>query len=94
MKKKIIKRAAAALISAGVFTVAALLGLFYNIDQSISDNLYQTPKALSGNIFVIGIDDRALEDIGPYNTWGRDIMSMAIEALNADENLPAGSDRN
>ena len=53
MKKKIIKRAAAALISAGVFTVAALLGLFYNIDQSISDNLYQTPKALSGNIFVI-----------------------------------------
>ena len=86
MKKKIIKRAAAALISAGIFTVAALLGLFYNIDQSISDTLYQTPKALSGNIFVIGIDDRALEDIGPYNTWGRDIMSMAIEALNADEN--------
>ncbi len=85
MKKKIIKRVAAAIISAGIFTIAALLGLFYSFDQSISDTLYQTPKALSGNIFVIGIDDRALEDIGPYNTWGRDIMSMAIEALNADE---------
>ena len=85
MNRKIIKRAAAAIVCAGLFTAAALLGLFYNIDQSISDRLYQSPKALGGNIFVIGIDDRALDDIGPYHTWGRDIMAMAIEALNADE---------
>ena len=90
MKQKTIRRAAAALICAAVFTAAAALGLFYNPDQMLADSLYQAPEALDGNIFVIGIDDRAMEDIGPYQTWGRDVMAMAIEALNADpENRPA-----
>ena len=90
MKHKTIRRAAAALICAAVFTAAAALGLFYNPDQMLADSLYQAPEALDGNIFVIGIDDRAMEDIGPYQTWGRDVMAMAIEALNADpENRPA-----
>ena len=90
MKQKTIRRAAAALICAALFTAAATLGLFYNPDQMLADSLYQAPEALDGNIFVIGIDDRAMEDIGPYQTWGRDVMAMAIEALNADpENRPA-----
>ena len=90
MKHKTIRRAAAALICAAVFTAAAALGLFYNPDQMLADSLYQAPEALDGNIFVIGIDDRAMEDIGPYQTWGRDVMAMAIEALNADpDNRPA-----
>ena len=90
MRQKTIRRAAAALICAALFTAAAALGLFYNPDQMLADSLYQAPEALDGNIFVIGIDDRAMEDIGPYQTWGRDVMAMAIEALNADpENRPA-----
>ena len=84
MKQKTIRRAAAALICAAVFTAAAALGLFYNPDQMLADSLYQAPEALDGNIFVIGIDERAMEDIGPYQTWGRDVMAMALEALNAD----------
>ena len=90
MKQKTIQRAGASLLCAAVFTTAAGLGVFYSPDQMLSDSLYQTPEALDGNIFVIGIDDRAMEDIGPYQTWGRDVMAMAIEALNADpENRPA-----
>ena len=90
MLKKRFTKAAVALGCAAVFTLAALLGLFYSPDQVLADALYQKPKALDGNIFVIGIDDRAIDDIGPYQTWGRDVMAMAIEALNADpENRPA-----
>ena len=90
MLKKRFTKAAVALGCAAVFTLAALLGLFYSPDQMLADALYQKPKALDGNIFVIGIDDRAIDDIGPYQTWGRDVMAMAIEALNADpENRPA-----
>ena len=89
MKQKTIQRAGASLLCAAVFTTAAGLGVFYSPDQMLSDSLYQTPEALDGNIFIIGIDDRAMEDIGPYQTWGRDVMAMAIEALNADqENRP------
>ncbi|HIS97168.1 MAG TPA: CHASE2 domain-containing protein, partial [Candidatus Scatomorpha pullistercoris] len=90
MLKKRFTKALVALGGALVFTLAALLGLFYSPDQVLADALYQKPKALDGNIFVIGIDDRAMDDIGPYQTWGRDVMAMAIEALNADpENRPA-----
>ncbi len=85
MKRKNIKRALISVICAAAFAAAALLGVVYQPDQILSDSLYQSPAALDGNIFVIGIDDRAMEDIGPYHTWGRDIMAMALEALNADE---------
>ena len=92
MKQKTLKKALVCLVCGGVFTLAALLGAFYHPDQMLSDALYQSPKALDGNIFVIGIDDRAMEDIGPYQTWGRDVMAMAIEALNADPDCrPAAS---
>ena len=90
MKQIALKKALVSLLCAAAFTAAAWLGVFYSPDQMLSDSLYQAPKALDGNIFVIGIDDRAMEDIGPYQTWGRDVMAMAIEALNADpESRPA-----
>ena len=90
MLKKRFTKALVAVGCAAVFALAALLGVFYHPDQMLSDGLYQSPKALDGNIFVVGIDDRAIDDIGPYQTWGRDVIAMAIEALNADpENRPA-----
>lgn len=84
MKQKTLKRAAASVLCAGVFAAAALLGAFYRLDQTLEDTLYQSTKALDGNIFVVGIDDRAIEEIGPY-PWSRDVMAAALEILNADE---------
>lgn len=83
MRRNTLKKILISLTCAAVFTAAAGLGAFYSPDQMLSDSLYQTPKALDGNIFVVGID-RAMEDIGPYQTWSRDVMARAIEALNAD----------
>ena len=85
MKQKTLKKALASALCAGVFAAAALLGVFYRLDQTLADTLYQSPKALDGNIFVVGIDDRAIEEIGPY-PWSRDVMAAALEILNADEN--------
>ena len=81
------KRFTKALVSLGcalVFALAALLGVFYSPDQMLADALYQRPKALDGNIFVIGIDDRAIDDIGPYQTWGRDVMAMEVYPARED----------
>ncbi len=72
-------------ILSALCAAAAMLGLLYYPDLMLSDALYQSPKALDRNIFVIGIDDRAIEDLGPYQSWERDIIATAIEALNADE---------
>lgn len=84
MQTKRVRNAAVSLVLSALFAVLSLTGLLYQPDQMLADWLYQEPKVLDGNIFVIGIDDRAMEDIGPYQTWGRDVMAMALEALNAD----------
>ncbi|MBR5361207.1 MAG: adenylate/guanylate cyclase domain-containing protein [Lachnospiraceae bacterium] len=76
----------------GALLFAALVhaGVLNRLDKWVQDKLYQQPKALSGDIVIIGIDEEALERIGEYNTWDRNIMAQALEALNADpDNKPA-----
>ncbi len=84
MDKKNLRRLLTALLCAALATVVCLTGLLYRLDNQLADLLYQSPKALEGNIFIVGIDERAIDDLGPYQSWERDIMAQAIEALNAD----------
>ncbi len=84
MKRKYTGKILIALACAALMAGAAFLGVLYQPDQVLADRLYQTPRALDGNIFIVGIDDRAMADVGPYHTWGRDIMAMVLETLNAD----------
>ena len=77
--------------------VAALLvtlviggGAIRRLDRWMQDWFYQRPGLTSGDIVIIGIDDEAFEVLGPYNTWDRNIMASALEALAADpDNRPA-----
>ncbi|MBR6541940.1 MAG: adenylate/guanylate cyclase domain-containing protein, partial [Anaerotignum sp.] len=78
------KRIISALLVAVMATAIAASGLLYRADNTLDDSLYQSPKALDGNIFVIGIDARSLEELGPFQTWGRSYMAQAIDMLNAD----------
>ena len=86
MKKKTQwKTAAAALLAAGTLTLLAALGVLESPDLTASDALYQSRQSFDGDIVLVGIDERALEEIGPYNQWGRDVIAMALEALNESE---------
>ena len=78
------KRILSALLVAVLATAIAASGLLYRADSALDDALYQEAKALDGNIFVIGIDARSLEELGPFQTWGRSYMAQAIDVLNAD----------
>ncbi len=73
------------LCSAGALTLLAGLGVLYGADLTASDAWYQQRSASDGEIILVGIDQRALEEIGPYSQWGRDVMAMAVEALNQSE---------
>ncbi len=88
-KKKISKQLSALLIVLAL-TLAAAFGLFYDVDQTASDAWYQSPQAFDEGIVLVGIDQRAIEEIGPYDQWGRSVMARAVEYLNAsEENRPA-----
>ena len=82
MKRNFI-RLLTALLAAAALTAIAGLGLLDGADGSASDRIYQRPDGADGEIVVIGIDRRALEELGPL-PWPRSYMAEAIEYLNAD----------
>ncbi len=86
--------AAAALLY--LFSTGGLLGSLLGADPLLAldiraqDALYQSPKLPNPDIYVIGIDEATLRELGPWHTWGRDIMANMLDTLNADPaNAPA-----
>ena len=77
-------------VAALLVTLVIGTGAIRRIDRWMQDWLYQRPGLTSGDIVIIGIDDEAFDVLGPYNTWDRNIMASALEALAADpDNRPA-----
>ena len=82
-KLKTLKAFGLALLAVGMLTILAALGVLDALDNTACDALYQSRNATDGEIVLIGIDDRAIEELGPYGQWGRDIIAMTLEALNS-----------
>jgi len=74
-----------ALLAAGLLTLLAGAGFLDTADQTVSDAWYRDFQTSDGDIVLVGIDQRALEEIGPYEQWGRDIIASAVEYLNDSE---------
>lgn len=73
------------LATATLLTAVAGSGLLSPLGGIVSDGLYQQPSALGDEIVLINIDQRALEEFGPF-PWSREILTTALEYLNADPN--------
>ncbi len=80
------KRVLAALLAAAVLTALAALGVLRHQDLSLSDALYQSASAGTVPIAVVGMDQRAVEALGPL-PWPRSVMGQAIRSLNRDPAL-------
>jgi adenylate cyclase len=82
--------AAVAAVASAVLTVLLFSGLLESLDNRLADSLYYRQVPSEANIYIIGIDERALEQLGPFNTWTRSYFAAVIEKLNADpERRPA-----
>ena len=64
-------------------SITALMasGLMQRPGKWRDDRVFQTPRAVPGDIVIIGIDEKAISEFGPYNTWDRSIMASAINEL-------------
>lgn len=88
--KKRLRRYALCALAALLMTALAWSGVLSTVEATLSDALYQHPRALDGEVVLIGIDEQALDALGPFQTWSRDVLAQAVETLNADpENRPA-----
>lgn len=67
--------------------VCMILGYFWAAglwDAGVSDLLNQRESVTNKKIYIIGIDDKTLEQYGPVNTWSRDIPARLVDVLSAD----------
>ena len=84
-----LKRIGASALAAAVLTAVAALGLLNRPDATVSDALYQIPSPTDGQIVVIGMDQKAVDALGPM-PWSRTVIAQALDYLNADgERKPA-----
>lgn len=78
-----------ALLLPAAISAAAALGWLDPADGVVSDALYQRHPSRDVLITIVGMDQRAVEALGPM-PWSRDVMARAIAYLDADpETAPA-----
>ena len=64
------------------------INAFGSIENYYEDLIYQHGHAVPGDIKIIAIDNKTLEELGPYPTWDRTIYANLIEKLYESENGP------
>ena len=82
MNKKI--KAAPFLGALIVFALTFLISfydVFYSFDSLLRDKLYQQPRGINNKIKIVAIDDKTLQDIGPFGTWSRSVYADVINTL-------------
>ena len=67
---------------AALFSFAAASGVLSAPDGTVSDRFYQEQSAGQADIAIVGIDDRAFQELGPW-PWSRNIMAEAVRTLNS-----------
>ena len=63
-----------------MITALIALGPLHRLDKLAQDQLFQRPGVTDTNILIIGIDEDALDVLGPYNTWDRSVMAAALQS--------------
>jgi len=81
--KQQLKTLLTALLAAAAMTTIAASGVLSAAENALSDKLYQHPSATDGEIVIIGMDQYALDQLGPL-PWPRWYMADVISYLNAD----------
>ena len=78
-----LKRIGAALLAALILTAIAALGVLNRPEATVSDLICQPASSPDGEVVVIGMDQRAVDALGPM-PWPRSVIAEAISFLNRD----------
>lgn len=61
--------------------LTSFYNVFYSLDSLLSDKAYQSPRGINNKIKIIAIDDRTLQELGPFGTWSRGVYADIIDKL-------------
>ena len=89
MKKLSTNRMIKRYVTVAVTLLLALFFLFadmlWHMEYRVQDMTFQRAGVLHPSIYIIGIDEYALETFGPFGQWTRQLMADAINILNRYE---------
>ena len=60
--------------ASALITIIISAGFLQRVDRWTQDWLFQIPGTASTDIVIVGIDETAFQEIGPYNTWDRNVI--------------------
>ena len=84
VKSKIVKKWVS--LAVAVFLgILFVLNPWWMLEYRVRDARFQQPAMLHHDIVVVGIDERALSEFGPFGQWPRSLMAEAIHILNRYE---------
>lgn len=66
-------------VAAGIMAVT---GVPTRVENMVEDAIYQNRGVIPDDIKIIGIDERTLNELGPYSDWDRGYFAEIIEFLN------------
>ncbi len=88
MKSKTLKKVLIVILAAAIVAAGIRLALG-RLDGMASDAFYNRPGATDGEVIVVGMDQRALDSLGPM-PWPRYYMADVINFLDSDpDHMPA-----
>ena len=88
-KASVWKKLIISLLVAAIFVFVQAQGWLYRPEMALADALYCREIAHDGVIKVVGIDQKAFEELGPM-PWSREVYATAIRNLNKyADNKPA-----
>ena len=88
-KRKMIIRLIVAVLVSILFCVLAGCHVFDYLDDLSRDSLFQHPVPIDGDVIVVGMDQKAIIELGPM-PWPRSYVAQAIAYLNSNpEEKPA-----
>ncbi|MBQ3517610.1 MAG: adenylate/guanylate cyclase domain-containing protein [Lachnospiraceae bacterium] len=87
MLKKNLKTIITCLVCGIVAFVTTYMGLLGSVDQRVEDILYHHAQNVNGNIKIIKIDDKTMNQMGDFSTWNRDVYADLVETLCVSEDI-------
>lgn len=80
--KEILKTAVFTAVIIIIVSALSYLDVLGVWDIAMSDTLNQKASGVNRNIYIIGIDDKTLEQYGAITAWGRELSGRLVEKLN------------
>lgn len=62
---------------------------FGSLENLSEDVAYQHGHLIPSDITIIAIDNKTLEELGPYHSWDRSVYADLIDKLHEDNNAPS-----